>query len=338
MKRRITMQDVADAVGMSRMSVSLALRGDPRVAEATRKRIQAKAREMGYRPNPMISVLMAHLRESYPGKNFPRIAYIVKSIPDWRNNPTLHEYYTGARDRCLELGFKLELFDLKQSSISEERLNHILKHRGITGVIIAPLHGDHTISLEWESFSSVAIGYSMTSPILNRVANHQFHTMLLALQQAREAGFRRPGLALIRGDNERVDQNWIAGLAVFQRSLKTRDRIPEYMPSEWDDKHFLQWLHKYQPDVILGLNYNLPQLLHQEAHRTGISCGFVSLSYNRARSYAGVSQNSKLIGSTAVDLVVESLHHNHRGIPENPRVTLIEGYWNNGSFYYTRQE
>jgi LacI family transcriptional regulator len=50
--RRLTIQDVADRVGLSKFSVSRALSGKPGVGEATRERVMQAAHEMGYRIVP----------------------------------------------------------------------------------------------------------------------------------------------------------------------------------------------------------------------------------------------------------------------------------------------
>jgi len=51
-KKIPTVRLIAETCGYSRSSVSLALRGDPRLPEATREKILRVARELGYRPNP----------------------------------------------------------------------------------------------------------------------------------------------------------------------------------------------------------------------------------------------------------------------------------------------
>ena len=49
--RRPTIIDVAARAGVSKSLVSLAMRGDPRVAESSRLRIEEAVRELGYRTN-----------------------------------------------------------------------------------------------------------------------------------------------------------------------------------------------------------------------------------------------------------------------------------------------
>ena len=48
---RPTLQDMASILNLSKSTVSRALAGDPRVAEATRNRVLALAKQIGYRPN-----------------------------------------------------------------------------------------------------------------------------------------------------------------------------------------------------------------------------------------------------------------------------------------------
>ena len=53
-----TQREIAQQAGVSQMAVSLALRDSPTLPAATRQRIQKLARELGYRPDPMLSTLM----------------------------------------------------------------------------------------------------------------------------------------------------------------------------------------------------------------------------------------------------------------------------------------
>src|SRR5688572_14522424 len=60
--RRVGLRAVAEAAGVSLMTVSLALRNSPRVSSRTRTRIAQLADKLGYRPDPEISRLMSRLR------------------------------------------------------------------------------------------------------------------------------------------------------------------------------------------------------------------------------------------------------------------------------------
>ena len=49
MKKKVTIQDIADALGISRNTVSKAINNSEGLAEATKEKILQKAVEMGYR-------------------------------------------------------------------------------------------------------------------------------------------------------------------------------------------------------------------------------------------------------------------------------------------------
>ena len=57
MKKKVTIQDIADALGISRNTVSKAINNSDGLADATRERILQKAVEMGYKQFSYISTL-----------------------------------------------------------------------------------------------------------------------------------------------------------------------------------------------------------------------------------------------------------------------------------------
>ena len=54
-----TQKDIAQSLGLSQTAVSLALRNSPGISSTTVARVRAAVRRLGYRPDPMISALMA---------------------------------------------------------------------------------------------------------------------------------------------------------------------------------------------------------------------------------------------------------------------------------------
>lgn len=58
MKKRVNLEDIAKVVGISKMAVSLAMRGDRSISAETTSKVKAVAREMGYVPNRMAQSLV----------------------------------------------------------------------------------------------------------------------------------------------------------------------------------------------------------------------------------------------------------------------------------------
>src|SRR5690606_18960558 len=122
-QKRVAITDVAQAAGVSKMTVSRALRGERGIAAATRERIQVLAEKLGYRPDPAVSELMGRLRKSRIAGLEP-IAWLTSydTIGGWRTNPGTSEMYRGAADQARKLGFRLEEFSLNTPGMTPKRL------------------------------------------------------------------------------------------------------------------------------------------------------------------------------------------------------------------------
>jgi LacI family transcriptional regulator len=60
--RRVTLRQIARTARVSVMTVSYALRDRPEVSPTERARLRALAEKLGYRPDPLLTHLMQHLR------------------------------------------------------------------------------------------------------------------------------------------------------------------------------------------------------------------------------------------------------------------------------------
>src|SRR5690606_38068693 len=117
--RAPTMRDIAARVGVHQTTVSLALRHHPSIPEHTRERIVAAAKEIGYRPNPLLNAFNFHRVAGHPVKGAPVLAMVF----DARMHPrsTEHEYprllFQAARDTARGRGYQLEPFVLQENGL-----------------------------------------------------------------------------------------------------------------------------------------------------------------------------------------------------------------------------
>ncbi|CAN5768615.1 LacI family DNA-binding transcriptional regulator [soil metagenome] len=80
MVRKVTLQDLADRLGVARSTVSRALRGDPQIGVDTRARVQRLAGELDYHPNAAARALTRR-RAGVVGLVLPRTSRFVFSNP-----------------------------------------------------------------------------------------------------------------------------------------------------------------------------------------------------------------------------------------------------------------
>lgn len=327
------MKTVAERAGVSLMTVSRALRNAPEVSPLTRQRVCAIAEELGYRPNPLIAALMTGVRKK-PSRTLAQTIAFITTSPD-RNlslaGTTDQAYYRGAKNRAESLGFELREFWIGDDPSRAKRVEGILHARGIKGLLIGPVsRSDTRIPFDWARYSAAALGYSFREPMLNRATNHQLHTIRLVIAELKRRGYRRIGLAVTTSHNERVDHNWTTGFNDYAAGLKSRERVP-VLTEVFSATAFERWMGRYRVDAVIGGRWVM-NMLKDLGKNVPDDIGFGCLDYHPTfGDLAGVDQNTNNVGAIAIDLVVEQLYHNELGIPETPKVVMIEGRWQNGS-------
>jgi LacI family transcriptional regulator len=75
------MSQLAARLGVSKNTISLALRHDPRVSAPTRQRVQRLAEQLGYAKNPVVAQLMAELRKTQPAGYQRTFALSARTTP-----------------------------------------------------------------------------------------------------------------------------------------------------------------------------------------------------------------------------------------------------------------
>jgi len=331
----ITLQDVADEAGVSRGTASLALRNNPLIAADTRRRVQEAARRLAYRPNPLISTLMAELKRARASRSTATIAYITSwnDLGSWRRSPFC-QVFEGASARAGELGYKLEIFSSKEPGITGKRLTKILYTRNIHGLILDPLPLERTkghLSLDWSLFASVAIGYSIPRPRLHRVGKDGFLNMLLALRALRRLGYRRIGLAIQRYADDRVEGRYGAAYLSYHHRFGMKKTVPMLLRDVMDERSLVAWYRKHRPDAIVIDDQRVTGWLSRAGLDMPGDVGVVHINLPPgSKTLAGVDSNPFLAGAVAVELAEAQLHRNERGIPAEPRLVLVEGRWRDG--------
>jgi len=334
--RRITQADIARKAGVTQATVSLALRNHPSVSATVRDRIVALAKSMGYRPDPMLASLVAY-RRSLQSASFQGVLAWVTNYPTasgWSNGQQLG-YFKGARQRAEELGYKLEEAWLGEYRSNLERFKQVLLARGIQGLLLAPQMQPHTIiELDWSHFSAVTFGYTLQSPRLHMVMNHQFRNMTHLIRELHDHGYRRVGIAMPASQDERAENNYLGGYLVEQSKQKRADKIPSFVRRRIDRTPFLKWVERYTPEIVVT-DLSMAERLREWLSEAGYAIpGDIGLALPNVpfegRFFSGIDENPLLVGASAVDELVGMLHRNERGVPEHTRYILIEGHWFEG--------
>jgi LacI family transcriptional regulator len=328
---RVPLRAIAEKAKVSRMTVSRALRDDASIPPTTCRRIRKIAKQLGYRPDPNLTQLMEAIRIKKRDRLSNVIAYLTAHDDPaaWRRHPVQRRYFEAAVRRATECGYRLEEFWGKAPGMNDERLSEIIHHRGIDGIIVAPLPVPQLRfqNLRWGDFSAVEIGYSLPSPELHRVCNHQFQSMMLQAQRLYAMGYRRVGLAMNSQQDERVNHHWRAG-HLAAHSLWGQGDLRElmFLPAHWDRTAFARWYGQRRPDAIITIGAETEEWIKALGLRVPQEVGIANVDLRpEMKATTGIDQNSHEVGTAAVDLVISLMCYNERGVPAIPSVTMVQG-------------
>jgi LacI family transcriptional regulator len=135
--RPVGLRDVARTADVSVATASLALNGQPGVAEETRRRIVAVAERLGYHANPQAQALRLGRTTTY--------GFVVRNFA----NPFFLEVLSGAQQVAADSGATLLVLDSRYSLERERRHVQELAVQRVAGLAIAPVGTGESIRL-WQ--------------------------------------------------------------------------------------------------------------------------------------------------------------------------------------------
>ena len=346
MTKPITQQTIADACGVSKNTVSLALRGSSRVLASTRDKILAKSEELGYQRDPQLSRIMTQLNERRKRKDVMReeIAYLDclrKSMqgPQAKENKPVHlVFFESAKEFLESEGYRLNCYFYKDEAGKIEQLNRILRTRGIRGIIVSPLPPRMThVKLNWDKFAAVAIGRQLEDPQLHRVdVNHANHCRT-CFDELVKLGCKRIGLIMPRVYDNLLHDAVRSSYLGKRSLLDLKQNFPildtNYPQTrELTEKEIGEWIINYRIDGIIGLSQDAKIILKtSQAISPAIQFAALSLDVASDDPVQGVRPNVRSVGKNAAQQVIDDLNNNRIGPPESPKLILVNGRWINGN-------
>lgn len=334
--RRPTLRDIASELGISRMAVSLALRGSLRISEEKRRNVRDVAERIGYRPDPMLASLAAYRHDRKP--------HVINSCLAWLNqwdepealraNKEFDGYWVGAKEAAENLGYHLEEFRWPYGK-SGRRLQNILEARGIVGLLIPPHQGQVSIpDFDWDRVSMVRFGASVANIPAHTVTSDQSHCSRLCYLKAREYGYSRIGY-LSRANFEQntgghFHGGFLSAQAQFaQDAQKVESLVLERDPAR-DADALAAWFRDQKPDAVISTLPKCWALIERLGMKIPHDLALVATSVRDGDSDAGTDQNSHEIGRVAVSTLAGLILGNERGIPSYQRRILVAGRWVDG--------
>lgn len=149
--RRITLNDIARACGVSRATVSLVLRGSPLVHMDTRRQVEAEMQRQGY----VYNRAAANLRQ--------RVSTAVALVINDLSNPFFAEFAAGVDEELSKKNYVTLLGNSNESSSRQRQVLASLMEHNPAGVILSPAEASDAADIEF------VIGRRTPLLVFNRV-------------------------------------------------------------------------------------------------------------------------------------------------------------------------
>jgi DNA-binding LacI/PurR family transcriptional regulator len=264
----VSLSEIAEKTGFSKSTVSRALHNNPRLSQTTREKIQAVAREMGWRPSAVISESMRSVRtRSFKGYQ-ETIACILSPSNLEKETDTRRllspEIIKGMEEAADKFSCSLNYFNTRKESWA--KIDRLLSARGIRRIVTLGSVPPGLRSLP-QSVDYPALGkkflykYTMVFNTWHEargfpgqiVRTDMFEAGKMAFMKAWRSGYRK---IIILQSTEHVDieGRFEAGLHLPLRHVVARDFI-DYEPhgaSREQFENFTEhWLDSLGSDTCL---------------------------------------------------------------------------------------
>lgn len=332
MNRLPTIEDVARAAGVHHSTVSRALRRSPSIPSATRERIENVAREIGYRPDPLLSALANRKQIGDAPAYRATLAWLTnfETARGWASRVHIRAYHEGAKARAEELGFVLDEIWSRESGQSSAGLSRLLRARGIRGILLPPQPVPHThIQLDWSGVAAVSFGSTLTRPNLHTVGHDHYRSLAKLVRHLAALGFRTPAFFYEQEIDERVDGTWAAGFRHGMELAGLPAARALHPLRKIDADVVVARIKKEKPDVLL-VNHSLWRLLAPRVAAAGLrvpekmSVAVVTVP-DADNDLGGITENAPLLGAMAVDTLSGLLQRGDYGLPKRPFRLFAEG-------------
>lgn len=330
----LSIQDIADKVGVSKATVSRVLRGLPGHKKETREKVILAAKELGYESHPILSALMSSVRFKKTSDYSPVIAEV--HCQPWKRylGDNMVSLKTNVHHQAAKLGYKVEEYHWFDPEMTPKRLLNILWSRGIRGLILEYFMESNVdlTDLDLSRFAIVSIGGATIAPKFHKVEVDHYGNLIKSINTLKERGYKRFGVMIPKLFEVPSGFKRDAALYSVHNTIDENDRIPMYQMEGIDNfSGFESWIEKHQPDCILGVGEDIPKKIESMGYSIPESVAYAHLGWHSSYTgMAGMNPNWGGVGIAAVNLVVDQLNRNEFGPPKHPLWVLVEGGWVDG--------
>lgn len=246
-KKRATIKDVAHRIGTSSATVSMALRGDARITEETRLRVEAAAREVGYVYNRSAANLRKQCSDI--------VGLVVGDIA----NPFFAELAAGVNEVLIDAGKMLFLASYQEAAERQSTLLARLSEQSVDGILLCPAAGTDSKTVEtlqqWR-IPCVQILRRLPDAPFDYVSTDYRNGVELICEHLIRLGHRH--IAFVGGDKSHSAtlERQHGFVAALQRHGLDASRILPIEPTRRNGRELVPGLLARHPEVTAAVCFN----------------------------------------------------------------------------------
>lgn len=312
---RVSIRDLARLAGVSRTTVSLALRGSHEISAATRNRILDLAIKHDYRSHPGINALMQQVGRGERVQDEEVIAFIRCGSDADETAPGPLELLNGARAEAHRRGYKLEVFWAGFCASRSKELARILYHRGIRGIIWGPMPHPHPpIEFPWQQFVPISCTTAIEIPLMPVVRIDHTSAMAAMLESLSAMGAARIGYMINHAEEVRQDHRWLSGIDLYKHRAGKAAVSTLLLKAPISEKRLRAWIADRQIDVLICSH----DLFQQTAYLDGqVARASLDVPQAEVGRTGGLYQDMWRIGQHALRSMSIRLANGLLGLPEH---------------------
>lgn len=329
MKTRVTLRDIAEAMGMSLGTVSMALRHDRRISAETVERVRLQAEKMGYRPDPAMQLLTARRWKRSGDLQGLSMVLLTSSASLWPSWRRFHLALIKKQVAASGYGFEeIHLAGKPPGAVQE-----LLWKRGVRGVLLGPILPAHSMlvpdltKIAAVNFACLDIPFSAPT-----VGYDTMEAVLLAIRRIAEKGYQRIGLAcaMASPSYDRIMKQ--AAVLAAQMELPRSIRfLPPYYTEEEPNEQLEKWIKKQKPDVVIGWEQKQMGWMENLGFRIPQDFGYAALyKTSDGTKLAGMRYPTENIVQAAVNWLDGQLQRNEAASDHICSKMLIAPVWQEG--------
>lgn len=329
----MTLQEIAERCGVSRMTVSRILRNYPHVKAELRERVRVCAQEMGYRPDPALAALNRHRRAGQVGKaTGERLALIVprEAVHGWGVFPIMKELEADLRAEARRNGYQLVQIAVADDGHSLPAELRKLYNKGIRGLVIASAVNIGKVpDAQWGDFVVVMMGLRREGNRFHAVTISFNRMAYLAYQQLAIAGIRRIGYIAGKVDSF-SEYHPISPLAAIQQDVREMQTdiftVTDFAAAE--RKALSEWLRRFAPETVVSIHADPLYWIRARAAAGKQTIGTVLLNRPQEEtSITGVVTPPGIFGRQSIQRLHQLLLDNELGLPSARTTLIVDGLW-----------